>query len=375
MHSPADKKTILIVDDAAVNLQVLDGMLGGKYRIKTTTDGAKAMRLARQLPQPDLILLDIMMPDLSGYDVCRMLKNDPETMEIPVIFVTCLDDVEDEERGLRLGAVDYIHKPFSPPIIRARVDTHIALKSHRDHLEDLISERTRQLESTREATIESMAALAEYRDPETGGHIKRTQHYIRALAELLRNQTPFRDFLRHDGVIDRLYSSAPLHDIGKVGIPDSILLKPGKLTTEEFSRMQEHTTYGYNTLRATESKLGREDSFLTVAKEIAYCHHEKWDGSGYPQGLVAEQIPIPARLMAVADVYDALISKRVYKQPFPHAKACEIMHQERGHHFDPVILDAFLAHQDDFRQIAFRYADYAEEEKLLREPISLTVPK
>jgi putative two-component system response regulator len=236
---------------------------------------------------------------------------------------------------------------------------------HRDHLEELVKERTMQLELTQEVTIESMGTLAEYRDPETGGHIKRTRHYVKALAKHLQNHPKFKDFLT-DAVVDLLYKSAPLHDIGKVGVKDSILLKPGKITDEEFNEMKKHAAYGRDVIAIQEEKLG-EDSFLHHAGLIAGSHHEKWDGSGYPDGLAGDDIPIEGRLMAIADVYDALISRRVYKPPFPHEKAVAIIAEGKGRHFDPDMVDAFLALEDTFRQIGYEYADFDEERENLRQ--------
>lgn len=232
-------------------------------------------------------------------------------------------------------------------------------KRYQKHLKQLVMDRTSELAATQEATILSMASLAEYRDPETGGHIKRTQNYVRTLALKLRENPKFRDFF-DDDTVESLYKSAPLHDIGKVGIADHILLKPGKLTDEEFEEMKKHTTYGRDAIIAAEQKLG-SNSFLRFAREIAYTHQEKWDGSGYPQALKGDDIPIAGRLMAVADVYDALISRRCYKEPFPHARAVEIITEGRGKHFDPDMVDAFLQLAETFREIAYQYAESDEE--------------
>jgi response regulator RpfG family c-di-GMP phosphodiesterase len=223
------------------------------------------------------------------------------------------------------------------------------------HEEQRVKERTRELAMVQEATIESMSSLTETRDPDTGEHIRRTQNYILLLAEHLKNRPRFSPFLDKE-TIDLLYKSAPLHDIGKVGVSDRILLKPGRLTEQEFEEMKQHTIYGRNTILAAERKLGNT-SFLRVAREIAYTHHERWDGSGYPEGLKGEQIPVPGRLMALVDTYDALTSKRVYKSQIPHEKAVEIITEEKGSHFDPEVVDAFLKVKENFREIAFAYAD------------------
>ena len=362
-NTPEVEDKVLLVDDNTTNLQLLHETLDGLgYKLLIAKNGQTALAIA-QKAGPSLILLDIMMPEMDGYEVCRRLKADRNTVHIPVIFITALADDEDEAKGLGMGAVDYITKPINPELVRARVHNHLELKRYQDHLEKLVAERTRRLALTQAVTIESLATLAEYRDPETGGHIKRTQNYVKALAVHLKNHQRFRSEL-NDEIIDLLYLSAPLHDLGKVGVRDNVLLKPGRLTDEEFEEMKKHTIYGEEALRITEQKLGG-DSFLHYAKEIAYTHQEKWNGSGYPQGLKGDDIPICGRLMALADVYDALISKRVYKPPFPHEKAVEIIVEGKGTHFDPDIVDAFLELEDTFRNIALTFADYDEERQML----------
>ncbi len=362
--SPDNRGIILVVDDTPANIEVLVGTLGAEYKVKIATHGAKALQLAAGEKPPDLILLDIMMPGMDGYETCERLKADPRTRDIPVIFVTALSESQDEARGLALGGVDYITKPFNPDLVKARVNNHVELKRYRDSLEARVQERTRELMLTRDATIEAMGTLAEYRDPETGGHIRRTQNYVRLLAEHLREHPRFKDYLDEE-TIELLFKSAPLHDIGKVGVADEILLKPGRLSPEEFEKMKHHTIFGRDAIRAAEAPLGG-NSFLTIAREIAEFHQEKWDGSGYPHGLTGDAIPISGRLMAVADVYDALISKRVYKPPFPHSKAVELIRAGRGTHFDPDIADAFLALEGKFREVALRHADHEEERQSLR---------
>jgi putative two-component system response regulator len=352
-------RSILMVDDNTANLQVLREILGGLgYKLLVAKNGRSALSIARKA-KPSLILLDIMMPEMDGYEVCRRLKESEETRRIPVIFLTALADTADETKGLQLGAVDYITKPLNPELVRARVHNQIELKRYREHLEQLVADRTRELALTQAVMIESLATLAEYRDPETGGHIKRTQNYVKALARHLKGHPRFKGEL-NDDTIELLYLSAPLHDLGKVGVADSILLKAGPLSEEEFQQMKQHTQYGHDALRITERKLGRS-GFLRYAREIAYTHQEKWDGSGYPQGLKGDQIPISGRLMALADVYDALISKRVYKSPMSHDEAIEIIKKGRGSHFDPDLVDACLALEDTFRNIAYTFADSEEE--------------
>lgn len=358
-----DTEKILLVDDNTTNLQVLRETLDGLgYKLLVAKNGRSALAIAGKAA-PSLILLDIMMPEMDGYEVFGRLKADDNTSNIPVIFLTALADAEDEAKGLAMGAVDYITKPFNPELVRARVRIHLELKRYRDHLEHLVEKRTRDLALTQAVTIESLATLAEYRDPETGGHIKRTQNYVKALAMHLKGHPRFRDEL-NDEAIELLYMSAPLHDLGKVGIRDHILMKAGKLTDDEFEEMKKHTLYGHDALRTTEQKL-KGNSFLRYAREIAYTHQEKWDGSGYPLGLKGDEIPVSGRLMALADVYDALISKRVYKPPMPHDKAVSIIQEGRGTHFDPDVVEAFVELENTFRNIALTFADFDEERQML----------
>jgi putative two-component system response regulator len=354
---------ILMVDDTTANLQVLRAALDGcGYRLFTAKGGPSALSIAARA-RPDLILLDILMPDMDGYEVCRRLKADEAARHIPVIFLTALDDAAGEARGLALGAVDYITKPIHADLVRARVHTHLELKRHRDHLERRVREKIREVRLTQAVMIESLGTLAEYRDPETGGHIKRTQNFVKALAVRLRSHPRFRGMLTEEA-IELLYLSAPLHDVGKVGVRDHILLKPGRLDETEFELMKQHTLFGEEALRRTEQKLGRS-TFLRLAREIAGSHQEKWDGSGYPRGLKGDAIPFSGRLMALADVYDALISKRIYKPPLPHEQAVAIIRAGRSAHFDPDVVDAFLALEATFRNIALAYADFDEERVML----------
>ena len=361
MNSP--QATILVVDDTPENLELMSGLLKDQYRVRVANNGERALRLAAADPAPDLVLLDVMMPGIDGYEVCRRLKADPATAGTPVIFLTAKAEIEDERQGLSLGAVDYIPKPISPPIVLARIKTHLTLKAAADRLrnqnaelEAEVQRRTHIISAIQDVTVFAMASLAETRDNETGNHLRRTQHYVKTLARALQTHPRFAQVLTNEN-IELLFKSAPLHDIGKVGIPDHILLKPGKLTPEEFELMKRHTTLGFEALVRAEEALGERLDFLSFAKQIALSHQEKWDGSGYPQGLSGEDIPVAARLMALADVYDALISQRVYKPPFEHAEAVRIITAGRGTHFDPDMVDAFLEVQDDFRAIAQRYED------------------
>ncbi|WP_286240795.1 response regulator [Neptuniibacter halophilus] len=361
----AQSKVVLVVDDEPVNIMVLSDLLKDRYRVIAAKNGEQALQRAVGNIRPDLILLDVMMPGMDGFTVCRELKSKSETASIPVIFVTAMNEEVDEMKGLEVGAVDYITKPISPAIVNARVKTHLALKTAQDELakqnellDKRVKTRTAELSLTQDITILALASLAETRDNETGNHIRRTQYYVRVLAEDMANHGFYTDELTPEN-IELLYKSAPLHDIGKVGIPDNILLKPDRLTDDEFRIMKTHAVLGAEAIEEAEDRLGDavETSFLRYAREIARYHHEKWDGSGYPEGLTGTQTPLSARLMAVADVYDALISKRVYKPAFEHDKAKMILLQGRGTHFDPDIVDAFVRVEQAFIEIAEQYKD------------------
>ena len=365
MHNltACEKTTVLAVDDTPDNLWLLAGLLKEQYSVKLANSGEKALEIIRSGAPIELILLDVMMPGLSGFEVCQTLKDDPATCNIPIIFLTAKNGTEDEKKGLELGAVDFISKPINPPIVLARVSSQLQIKAAADflrnqnsYLEHEVQKRTRELAAIQDVTILAMASLAETRDNETGNHIRRTQHYVKRLASALQSHPRFQAELT-DHVIDMLYKSAPLHDIGKVGIPDRILLKPGRFEPHEFEIMKTHTTLGRDAIQHAEDRLGVPVDFLSYAKEIAYGHQEKWDGSGYPEGRAGEAIPLSARIMAVADVYDALISRRVYKEAMPHEQVVAIMREGRGSHFDPDILDAFLEHLSEFQDIARRFAD------------------
>lgn len=363
MEQATTKPTILIVDDTPDNITLLCSLLGDLYRNKVATSGEKALKIARAEPHPDLVLLDIMMPEMDGYEVCRQLKAHPATEHIPVIFLTAKTQEGDETKGFELGAVDYITKPIVPPILMARVHTHLALQSARNFLEqqnevleEQVKARTRQLAALQDAIIMAMASLAETRDNDTGHHIRRTQHYVRELALCLQNQEKYRSELT-EGIIEILYKTAPLHDIGKVGVPDRILLKPGRLTADEFEEMKRHAVYGRDAIIAAEKSMEAPESFLLTARDIAYSHHEKWNGSGYPQGLSGTNIPLSARLMAIADVYDALITKRIYKDAMSHDEAVTIIESGAGTHFDPEIVAAFMMVKDKFAAIAEQFSE------------------
>lgn len=369
---------ILVVDDQPDNLLIIEDALAEHYVVHAVQGGDLALGYLAQGHLADLILLDVVMPGRDGFDVCRSLKASPRTRDIPILFLTSLQTPDDEAHGLALGADDFIHKPISRPVVLARVRNHLqlaaarrALRLRNEDLEQLVADRTRQVIRQAEelilhkqeviaaqgATITAFCSLAEARDNETGNHIRRTQNYVRALAERLRHHPRFTAEL-DDETIALLFKSAPLHDVGKVAIPDAILNKPGKLTPAEWAIMKRHTELGRDAIVQAESELAQARlCFLRYAREIAHSHHERWDGGGYPQGLAGEAIPLSARLMAVADVYDALISRRVYKPAYSHEQAIAMIADGRGGHFDPDIVDALLADPDLFRDIARRYGD------------------
>lgn len=324
---PSNKPILLVVDDTHDNLQIIHGLLSEHYIIRAATSGLKALDLAMHQPMPDLILLDVMMPDMDGFETCRRLKLNPITRHIPVIFVTAKNDTIDEQQGFELGAVDYIAKPISPPILKIRIQTHLTLASRAKQLENLVQQRTQELESTRLKIIYKLGRAAEYRDNETGQHIIRMSKYGYLLAQKIAQPSPWC----------QLYlNAAPMHDIGKIGIPDAVLLKPGKLTSDEFNIIKTHPVIGAKIL-------GEEsDPLFIMAKEIALHHHEKWDGSGYPNGVSAEAIPLSARIAAIADVFDALTTPRIYKKAWSLESAFDYLSAGAGTQFDPRLVDAFL---------------------------------
>ncbi|MCE4555110.1 response regulator [Roseateles cellulosilyticus] len=355
--------TILVVDDTPANLTLLAQVLKPDYRVQLAVNGHKALEICRRQP-PDLIVLDVMMPEMDGYEVCRLLKADPATRRVPVIFLTALTRTEDESAGFEAGGADFIHKPFNPTTVLARVRTHLQLKLAEDHLlrhnaqlSGELEARRREVERLRDTTLFVMVSLAEFRDVDTGNHIQRTQEYVRTLAQWLAAR-PEGPVGLTDFAIDELAKAAPLHDIGKVAIPDGILLKPGKLSADEWRVMKTHAEHGADLLQRAIDRLGDDAGLmLTFGKQIARHHHEKWDGTGYPDGLIGEAIPLAARLMAVADVYDALISERPYKPPMTHDQALAFIRDGSGTHFDPGIVAALEACVDRVREIASRWAD------------------
>ena len=359
----SSQPTVLVVDDAPENLAVLGELLRPHYRVRVANSGSRALQVAHSAPTPDIILLDIMMPDMDGHAVLAQLRADDATRDVPVIFVTAMDAASDEERGLSMGAVDYITKPIQPAITLARIRTHLELKRARDWLSNqnafLEAEVARRLEENilvQDASIRTLARLAEVRDSDTGNHLLRTQGYIRTIATRLSSHPRFEALLT-PRYIETVVKSAPLHDIGKVGIPDHILLKPGKLTPDEWEIMKTHAKLGSDAIERAERDADWPLEFLSLAKEIAHWHHEKWDGSGYPDKLAGDAIPVSARLMALADVFDALVSDRVYKPAFTVERATQYIVEGRGKHFDPDMVDAYLAERETFISIAERYAD------------------
>jgi putative two-component system response regulator len=326
MSTPS-KATLLVVDDVAENIEILNDILEQSYRIKVATNGEKALSIVMSDQPPDLILLDIMMPGIDGYEVCRRIKANPARRNIPIMFVTSMEDQEDEARGLELGAEDYITKPFNPYIVMARVKTHLALYDQTRELEQKVDERTRELQNTRLQIIQRLGKAAEFRDNETGFHVSRMSRYSSLIA--LAAGLPAAQ-------ADLLLLAAPMHDIGKIGTPDYVLLKPGKLDPAEWAIMQQHAAIGAEILG------NHDDPLLAMARAIAASHHEKWDGSGYPLGLKGNAIPLAARIVAIADVFDALTSVRPYKAAWPVERARQTIVDDAGKHFDPALIDAFV---------------------------------
>jgi putative two-component system response regulator len=354
------KAIVLIVDEATDQLIQMNAMLEDQYEVRLANSGRAALDIMQHVPRPHLVVVDAQLPQVDGYSVCQQLKSSPDTAEIPVIF---LQRAVDEQRALACGGADVVAKPVIAEVLRARVGTHLQLrhsrellKQQRNLLEHVVEEVTLELSQMLDAMIWALASLAETREYETANHLRRVQHYVVALARQLQSHKRFEEELS-DANIKALFKAAPLHDIGKVSIPDAILLKPDRLTDAEFDIMKKHTLYGRDAIVNVEHALGYTNTFLRYAREIAYSHQEKFDGSGYPEGLKGETIPMSARLMAVADVYDALISKRVYKPAFTHETAMEMIRQGSGEHFDPDVVDAMLTVEEEFMAIAECYSD------------------
>jgi len=337
------QQTILVVDDEPANIDLLIECLKDDYNVKAATRGERALRIARSGEPPDMILLDIMMPGMDGFEVCRQLKADLSTRHIPIIFITAKIGLEDEIQGLALGAVDYITKPISPPIVQARVHTQLALYDQNRILDIKVREQTAQLHETRLAIIRRLGRAAEYKDNETGLHVIRMSHYAAIIGRAIGMD---------DRNVELLLNAAPMHDVGKIGIPDSILQKPGKLTPEEWEVMRTHAQIGADIIGdASGSEL------LEMARVVALTHHEKWDGSGYPQGLAGEDIPQVGRIVAIADVFDALTSVRPYKPAWPVERALALLRDSQGSHFDPNLIPVFLDSMPEILAIRGRYAE------------------
>ena len=347
MEKSTSRPTLLVVDDIPENIDVLAGILRPDFKVKVALNGEKALQIARSDPPPDLILLDIMMPGIDGYEVCRRLKTDLATRRIPVIFVTAKGEIKDEALGFEVGGVDYITKPVSPPIVKARVGTHLALYDQTRALSSLVRQRTEELNESRLQVIRRLGRAAEFKDNETGLHIVRMSHYSRLLAQAAGLP---------DEEADVLFNAAPMHDIGKIGIPDRILQKPGKLDREEWEIMKQHAEIGARIIGNHSSIL------LETARIIALTHHEKWNGNGYPHGLKEEAIPLVGRIVAIADVFDALTSERPYKRAWSVDEALELLKKESGGHFDPGLIPRFLDILPSVLEVKERYAETAVED-------------
>ncbi|MDZ7760165.1 MAG: response regulator [Desulfovermiculus sp.] len=362
MNNENPTTTIMVVDDTPANLKLLDEMLQSRgYRVMLFPRGAMALKAAAKNP-PDLILLDILMPEMDGLEVCRRLKSDESLKDIPVLFISALAGTDDKIKAFSAGGLDYVTKPFQEEELLARVKTHLELcrmrrelEKHNFQLEDLVREKVKEIAASQMATIIAISKLAEYRDDETGQHIERTRTSCRMLVQQLRENNRYAESIT-DVSIENLYHAAPLHDIGKIGIADKILLKPGKLTHKEFEIMKTHTTIGATALQAVQRRYP-DNAFINMGIALTRSHHEKWDGSGYPDGLVGEDIPLSGRIMALADVYDALRSKRPYKEAFTHEKSCMIIEEGAGSHFDPAVVEAFIILKSEFAKTRERMED------------------
>lgn len=337
----SSKQQILTVDDTPMNLDILNGILSNDYVIKSAINGKIALKIAENT-KPDIILLDIMMPDMDGFEVCKRLKANPDTADIPIIFVTAMLASEDEQKGFDLGAVDYITKPVNPAIVKVRVKTHLALADQQKSCKKTIEVQTKDLHETQKSAIHMLGTAGHYNDTDTGSHIWRMGEYSAALARA-----------NHWSVeqVKELQLAATMHDTGKIGIPDQILKAPRKLTAEEWVIMKTHTQIGYNILNKSSLPL------FQMAAEIALSHHEKWDGNGYPKGLIKDEIPESARIVAIADVFDALTMKRSYKEAWPIEKAFKVVFEGSGNHFDPVLTQLFIDIKDEILAIKNDWED------------------
>ena len=336
------RQTILVADDTPENIDLLSALLRQEYRVKVATSGEKALAIVNSTEPPDLILLDIMMPGMNGYDVCRRIKANPDRRGIPIIFVTAMTSIEDERLGLEVGAVDYITKPISPPIVAARVRTHLALYDQTRVLEDRVRARTAELFASRQQIIRRLGRAAEFRDNETGNHVIRMSYYARLIAQAIGLGPEATELL---------FNTASMHDIGKIGIPDAVLLKPGPLSKAEWAVMRQHPEIGAEIIGE------HDDELLQTARTIALTHHERFDGSGYPRGLIGEDIPLFGRIVAVADVFDALMTARPYKPAMPIDETLQVMGRNTGLHFDPALMEVLPSVLPDMLRINATYAD------------------
>ncbi|WP_153915999.1 HD-GYP domain-containing protein [Shewanella sp. TC10] len=336
-----EKQTILVVDDTPENIDVLAGVLKSEYHIKIAKNGELALKIAQSISL-DLILLDIMMPGIDGFEVCRQLKRDERTRHIPVIFVTAKISADDELKGLELGAADYITKPFNPPIVQRRVNTQLALSNQNRLLATKVQQKTAEIAQNQLNVIRRLGRAAEYKDNETGMHVIRMSYYTHVLALAAGV---------NEADAEVLMNAAPMHDVGKIGISDAILKKPGKLDFEEFEEMKKHCEIGAEILGDKDSEL------MTIAQEVALTHHEKWDGSGYPNGLTGESIPLYGRIVAIADVFDALTSERPYKKAWSVEDAIALIEREAGSHFDPKLVPLFIDKLDEILEIKTKFKD------------------
>jgi len=336
------KQSILVVDDEPMNIDVLSGILRTEYKVRAALNGERALVIALSNPMPDMIMLDIMMPDMDGYEVCRQIKANPLTKNIPIIFVTAKNQNEDEKKGLELGAVDYITKPINPSLVLARVHTHLALYNQNQELERKVRERTDELHQTRLEIILRLGRAAEYKDNETGMHVMRMSHYSQILglaAGLSETEA------------ELLLDASPMHDIGKIGIPDNILLKPGKLDENEWDTIQQHPEIGSEIIGTHKSKL------LDMARNIAMTHHEKYNGKGYPNGLKGDEIPFVSRIVSIADVFDALTTERPYKKAWTVEKAIKLIEDEAGESFDPALVKLFVSVMPEILVLKNKYSE------------------
>ena len=352
------RPTVLVVDDTPENIDVLNGILKEDFNVRVATSGERALAIARAEPAPELILLDVMMPTVDGYEVCRRLKSDYQTQRIPVIFVSAMSETEDETRGFELGAVDYISKPVSPAIVRARVRTHLHLYDQKRHLIEMVRQRTREVEETRLQIIRRLGRAAEFKDDETGYHVIRMSHYSKLLG-LAAGMPEYR--------CELLFNAAPMHDVGKIGVPDSILQKPGPLTPDEWSIVKRHPAIGAGIIGRHNNEL------LEVARVVALTHHEKWDGSGYPRGLKGESIPVVGRIVAVADAFDALTNVRPYKAAWPIEEAIAYLQRESGRHFDPRLVPKFMELLPQVREIMSQYSEISGKRALAAQQDAATL--